>query len=291
MGERTPEQREIFEALVNEVEDLRPISAIAARIIEMSEDDRFSAQDLGATISTDQALTVKILRLANSTFFGLPRRITTVREAIVLLGFREVRSTALAACLITDGERATHVDYRRFWLNSVIVGMLAEVLAEAERRGEDEALTAGLLYNVGRLALDQHRPDLLGESIRAARDADVSLHEAQKRRLGFTDAALGEAMVRQWNFPVPLCEAVAHHAGSLRRLDDRCGLDALVVRARRYAMAHGITDSVDDPSGLKPDSEWIVPPIKTALERRGGLAGVRKRAESLLAHAFDAPIV
>ena len=82
--------------VVNEVADLRPLGAVATRILEITEDDRFSAHELAQVIATDQALSAKMLRLSNSAYYGFPRTISTVRDAVVLLGFRAVRSATLA---------------------------------------------------------------------------------------------------------------------------------------------------------------------------------------------------
>jgi HD-like signal output (HDOD) protein len=279
---RTEEQQRVFDLLLGEVEELSPLPRIAARIVQMSEDSRFSAQDLATTITTDQALTLKILRLANSAFYGLPKRISSVRESIVLLGFREVRASALAACVIDAAEPTTHLDYQLFWLNSTIIAMLSEVLAKAEQRGQDEAFTAGLLHNIGLLALDQHRPEFLGRTIKLARTSGLTIHEAELQVLGFTDADVGAAIAKASNFPPLLCDAVAHHAVSLRMLPDATELDALVVRARRYARANGITDGVNDSTPLTADSEWMIPPLLAELEHQGGIDGLRQRAGSLL---------
>ena len=79
-----------LDELMGEIADLRPLSAVATNILEITEGDRFSAQELAQVLATDQALTAKMLRLANSAYYGFPRRINTVRDAVVLLGFRAV---------------------------------------------------------------------------------------------------------------------------------------------------------------------------------------------------------
>ena len=76
------------EALVDRAYELAPFPAIAMRVMEVAESDRFSAYDLASVIPADQALSVKLLRLANSAYYGFARRIPTVRDAVVLLGFR-----------------------------------------------------------------------------------------------------------------------------------------------------------------------------------------------------------
>ena len=277
-----PESGQPLDEIIDEMQELRPLPVIATRIISMAEDDRFSAQELGRTVSMDQALTMTVLRIANSAFYGLPRRITTLRESVVLLGFREVKALAVAACLMDGGEMPAFMDYARFWLNSVTIGLLAETLADAEGRDPTDAFTAGILHNVGRLALAQHRPAWLERTVDQAGECGRPIHDVQRETLGFSDAELGAAMARGWGFPERLVEAVAYHASELRLLPDRNGLDALVLRARRYARAHGMTDGLDEQSRLSPDLEWTAPPISTVLERRGSIDGIHQRARSFL---------
>ena len=153
-----------LDELVNELADMRPLGTVATRVLELTEGDQFSAHELATVISSDQALSAKVLRLSNSAYYGFPRRISTVRDAVVLLGFRAVRSATLASCVIDALPPGQVVEYERFWHFSVSVGMLAEVLGRAERLHQDKAFTAGVLHNIGRLALDQRLPEALQAS-------------------------------------------------------------------------------------------------------------------------------
>ena len=212
----------------------------------------------------------------------VPRRITTLREAVVLLGFREVRSTALAGCLLAAGPLPPFMDYTRFWLNSVVIGQLAEMLAESSGRHREDAFTAGIIHNVGRLALAQHRPDQLGGAVRTALEEGRTIHDVQRDRFGFTDADLGAALAEAWEFPPPFCEAVRFHASSERSLREPDALAALVLKARRFARASGTTDGLDEESQITPDIEWASPATASAFQRRGGMDGIRERAEAFL---------
>lgn len=284
---RTPEQQDAFDDLLREVKELRPLPAIALRLIAMAEDNRFSAQDLAGTIRTDQALTLRILRLANSPAFGLPRRITSLREAIVLLGFREVRSLALGACVVDASVRdriaGAMLDYEVFWVNSLVVAYFAQVLAEAEGLDRDEGFTGGVVHNVGRLALAQHRPEWLRNAILLAREEGISVHEAQLHLLGYTDADLGAAVARSWSFPPNLVEAVERHAWPLSRLGLPRELDSIVARARRFARSQKVTDGVDIVGhALSPDRDWVLPRHAEALRALGGVTGILHRARAFL---------
>src|SRR5262249_52918304 len=150
----------------------------------------------------------KTLRLANSAYYGFPRRITTVRDAVVLLGFRAVRAATVATCLVDAIPGSNSLDYNEFWHYSLAVGSTAELLSRAEGTGHDEAFTAGVLHNIGRLALDQFLPQAFAEAVYRSREHHMTVPDAERALLGFTDSELGGALAEHWNFPQPLVDAV-----------------------------------------------------------------------------------
>lgn len=275
-----------LDELLAEISELRPLPAVAARAISLAESDQFSAHELAQAISADQALSAKMLRLANSAYYGFPRRITTVRDAVILLGFRAVRSATLAACVIDTLPGSRKMDRTAFWQFAVTVGMLAEILAHATGRNEEEAFTAGVLHNIGRLALSQHRPEELERARALAADQQVSVIEAEREIFGFTDAELGGGMALMWNFPKELADAVAQHHFDADDLPDRDSLAGYVVRARMYARSAGVHDGMEPPVRGDPPQEWATTPLSAALEMRGGLAGIQERVNVFVNHAL-----
>ena len=276
-----------LDALVAEIGELRPLGSTARQILQITAEDRFSAYELANVIAADQALTAKMLRLANSAYYGFARRITTMRDAVVLLGFREVRSSTIASCVIDAVRASRHIDYERFWHYSVSVGMLAEVIARAERHQADEAFTAGVVHNIGRLALDQHRPALFGEAIAYAEQQQITVHEAERQLFGFTDADLGGALARAWDFPPPLADAVANHHLNPAALPDPRSLTGFIVRAREFARTYGQADGVEPvPQQTIPPAEWLQPPIASSLRVAGGIEGVQARVNVFLENAM-----
>ena len=280
-----PDHSSLDEA-VNQIAELRPLGAVATQIINITESDRFSAHELATVISSDQALTAKMLRLANSAYYGFPRRITTVRDAVVLLGFRAVRSATLASCVIDANPGSNYLDYREFWQFSVTVGMLAEILGRAERQHQDEAFTAGVLHNIGRLALDQHYPQAMAAALHLARRQEMPLADAERDVIGWTSGDLGGALALHWNLPEPLAEAVALQQAVLADIPDQRSLAAFVVRARLFARAYGLSDGADTPRHSEPPREWTVPPVSVALRRAGGFDGVMERVGVFLETAL-----
>ncbi len=276
-----------LQELSENIAELRPLPAAAMQILRITEHDRFSAHELASTISSDQALTAKLLRLANSAYYGFPRTIGTVRDAVVLLGFRTVRATTLASCVIDTLRGSQNVNHDEFWYHSVSTGMLAEMLARTEGVHQDEAFTAGVLHNIGLMALDQCRPDLLAASLEYARQESVALHVAEWSILGYTDADLGGALAARWQFPLELVEAIRCHATPLDQLPDPRSLTAFVMRARFLARASGVPDGIEHPERHDPPEEWTMPPLSVALKRAGGIEGVLERVGAFLDSALN----
>jgi len=272
-----------LDLLIAEVAELRPLPAVAVRALEIAEGEQFSAHELAQAISADQALTAKLLRLSNSAYYGFPRRITTVRDAVVLLGFRAVRSATLASCVIDTLPGGSVMDPATAWRFSVTTGLLAEVLSRATQRHQDEAFTAGVLHNIGRLALDQHRARELSASRTLARQQGLTIMEAQRQLLGYTDADLGGALALHWNFPDALADAVAHHHLDVDALPDPHSVTAFVVRARLFARSHGINDGFDVPAEApRAETEWGSGRVNTALNQSGGIDGILDRVSAFM---------
>jgi HD-like signal output (HDOD) protein len=272
--------------VIAEVAELRPLPMVAVRVLEISEGERFSAHELAQTIATDQALTSKVLRLSNSAYYGFPRRISTVRDAVVLLGFRAVRSATLASCVIDTLPGGEVLDPVEAWRFSVTVGLLAEVMARATRLHQDEAFTAGVIHNIGRLALDQQRPRELAAARVLAAQRGITIPEAQRAVLGFTDAELGGALALHWNFPTDLAEAVAGHHLDVHHLPDPKSVTAQVIRARMFARASGITDGYEDRlTRDRAGREWAEPPVGPALAQSGGLDGILQKVAAFIENA------
>ncbi len=311
-GTHPATDRSDIDVLVEEIAEFQPLPPIAAQVLQIAEGETFSAHELAQAISSDPALTARVLRIANSPFYGFPRRISTIRDAVVLLGFRHVRSTLLATSVMRPMPCFDGIDSFVFWRHAVAVGLLSELTARAEGIHQEEAFTAGVLHNVGRLALEQARPV---EFIRArdyARALDISMHEAEQYVFGFNDADVGTALAHHWRFPTELSLAITHHADPLEAIPSSATLARIVAQARAYAASNGITDGVDPGRSCSPrptamsramlsvvraddlPARGPVPssPVQDALDRlmaeEGGLETVLDRAAAFVEHTAAA---
>lgn len=278
----------LLDELVAEAGGLRPLPDVARRLLAIAEGDDFSLQDLAIVVSADQALTAKILRIANSPSHRHNRQIVTIRDAVVLLGFRTVRSAALAASLMQATPPETnYIDYPEFWRFSVAVGLLAESMA-GQSPDRHMAFTAGVMHNLGRLAIDQMAPRALARTAEFAQSRGISLRDAQRELFGFTEAELGVALATHWNYPETLVAAIA--AGDADPGASEAGsLAELVFVARHAAESAGLVDGLPVPlaSGAHGGAQLADPGDgERALAQLGGLDQLGQRVDAFLEGVF-----
>ena len=225
--------KESGRALLDGLEELPPVPAVAAHVMAIVADDRSSATDLSEVIATDHALTAKLLRMSNSAYYSFARPVENVRDAVTLLGVRQVREVAVTMSLMDafeSTEKDSDFDLELFWAHSVAVAVIAEGVAAATRLARPaDAFTAGIVHDIGRLVLHQARPEQFLEAVADASDSGRALAEAETERTGFSHAGLGRALGERWNFPAALVNAVgSHHNEALSREEGRplLGADA-----------------------------------------------------------------
>jgi len=270
--------------LLTRIDELPPLPAVAARVMSMAEDERTSAMDLAQVLATDQALTAKLIRISNSAYYGFARRISTVREAVVMLGFKQVRQVAVGASLMNTFKRGIPgdpFDVDLFWGHSVAVAVTAEGLAKKSFAVKPEdAFTAGILHDIGRLVLRQVMPEEFAEAVRVARTGELTLHEAELEFTGYSHDDVGRVLGDQWKFPGHLVEAVqCHHDATLTGSSD--GLPGVVAQADRLILHYGLYCGYD-----LEDGELLPVPVEQAC---GGIERVLNRAFSFIESASGTP--
>ena len=273
---------------------LPTLPAVITQMISLIDNPKTSARNVSQLISTDQALTAKILKLANSAFYGFPREIATVDLAIVVLGFETVKNLGLTVSVLErfsgdgDGETADF-DRQKFWEHSIGCGVAAKILAsKLPYRVPGEAFAAGILHDIGKLILSQYFPNEFSEVLRLARDEDLYIGQAEERVLGVTHADIGSWLAERWNLPKQLEEAIYfHHTPG--RLERSPQLPALIHLAdflcRREQIGDGGGERMPhlDPAALRAFGIHEEP--KAAMKRIWGY-GEELRQEMDKADAF-----
>lgn len=201
-----------------------------------------------STLSLDQALSIKVLQLANSPFYGLSGRVRSIRDAINILGMRQLGSLVIAAALTLQFEKlhGKSLHMNSFWRHSIGCATAARQLAKRTGLDDQAAFTAGLLHDVGRLVVDSHYPVEAAQAIAWAEANDIPHCDAEHMLLGIDHAELGSWVCRHWRFTSDVTDALAGHhhpppSGHLTLVDIVHVADAIT---HALDLAHSPSESV-----------------------------------------------
>jgi len=200
------------------VDSLVSFPAVGARVNELVNDPSVNMAEIGKTISLDPALTARLLRMANSSAFGLSAKVDSIARAAAVIGIKRLRDLVLATSTVSAFEGIPNklVTMENFWIHSLYCAVAARVLADRfNKRNADTLFIAGLLHDIGQLLIFNQRPQQAKQALLKVLDGgdDLSLHEAEREMVGFDHAQAGGELLRHWNFPDILVECVEfHHA-------------------------------------------------------------------------------
>lgn len=195
------------------VKQLSPLSAAVIEVLASFERQDVAVDKIADKISLDQGMVTRILRVANSSFYGFPGKMGTMRDAVVLLGFHNIRSLVIAAGLIRQFPPRDHgqFDHNLFWQHSIGAGVCARVLAGRMGKDGELAFTAGLLHDIGRLVVEMGCPEKSDAVAAYIVGHDATLLEAECAILGIDHTAVGFEVAKRWNFPAAIQLAIRDH--------------------------------------------------------------------------------
>jgi putative nucleotidyltransferase with HDIG domain len=208
------EQEERVQKILGRIKALPTLSLVVAKVIQVVSNPLTSASDLSAIITVDQALTAKVLRLANSAFYGFPFRIKNITQAVSILGFDTIRNLALTVSVykVFTGEAGVEFSHAEFWKHCVGVAICANLLAKKIKyKSPEGAFTAGLLHDIGKTFFDQYMHKEFRDALKLAKESRISLNEAEKSIIGLDHALIGKWMAEKWNLPPELKSGIASH--------------------------------------------------------------------------------
>ena len=207
-------QERSFETLLDDVEGLVSPPAICMRLFELIHSPQASARDIAEVVSIDPNLTVRLLRMANSSFYNLSGKVDTVSRAVTIIGNSELYSLVLSISAVKSFTNIANdlVNMDTFWRHSVYTGLLARALARRVNMLHPERLfVAGLLHDIGSLVLYHYRPDTMRDLLLVSHGDEDVLYHAEMETLGFTHAGLAGALLEEWQLPEELQQAVTWH--------------------------------------------------------------------------------
>jgi putative nucleotidyltransferase with HDIG domain len=201
--------------VIEKIDDLPTLPRTVLQITGLVNDPKSSAKDLARVITDDQVLTVRLLKLVNSSFYGFPQRISTVTGAIVLLGFDAIRNLLLTTSvfdLFANRNRQKKQDQERFWDHSLGCAVGAKVIGNYLRHDKiEELFVSGLLHDIGKIVEMMFLPDEFSKIVAAVNRDNILITTAENNVLGYNHAEVGKLLAEKWNLPVKLVQVIAHH--------------------------------------------------------------------------------
>ncbi len=272
----TASARRRLDEIIRSVHRLRPLPASATRILKELDDPHATARTVAEMIALDQALTAYVLKVANSAAMGYLIACASIQEAVVRLGFKQIRS--LVYSTMTAGPLSARLAGYRLgdqglWYHSVAIASSAHWLATALHYPDPEkAYIAGLLHDIGKLVLDQYVMADYNQIMNIMRANRLPMWQVEEQLFGIDHAGVGGLAATHWQFPTELTEAIRyHHAPSPDLPDQR--LAALVNLANALAPENNVEDPVLAGKIIHPMSMEIlkltpekIPPLAERLK-------------------------
>jgi putative nucleotidyltransferase with HDIG domain len=208
-----------LKSVVDKIHNLPTPPIVFTQITKVINNPNTSAYEIGAIIAEDPALTAKVLKLTNSSYYGISRTITNVKQAIVILGLDAVKSLVISASVFDAFSKNSALDreyLEYFWRHSLLVAIMAKNLSRFVKRGflhESEiAFSGGLLHDIGKLIIISHLPEEYSK-IKTVMEKRPSYSEIdiESSVLQFSHSDLGSYMASKWNLPGEICFAILNH--------------------------------------------------------------------------------
>ena len=270
------------------VGDLPPMPHVASRAIQMVERPQTTAEELTDLLSSDTALAARVLKIANSAMFCRQREITTLKQAIMIIGFKALKGIIVAATLRQLNKRYGKME-RLIWENSMCSAMCAYQLAtKLKKPYGDEIFLLGLLHSLGQIVF-LSQEDLAGDYVKVfsmIRDESVDYVTAEQDIFGFAHPLIGALVAKKWNFSDETCQVILHYRDPIESGDFETLLEektAVVQLADLLSHAAGVGSPPGYPDVIEAAVEAAVhlgfDPASVADNITEIIADTRKRFE------------
>lgn len=229
---------------------------VVRQLIETFQQEDVDIAKAASLIESDPVLTAKLLKMANSAFFGLNRSVTNAREAINVMGLIKVRALVIGAALGDGFHTLGSVNLAQFWRYSLNTANLSRYIALPIKIDENTAFTAGLIHSIGELVMHVGMPEAMIDLDRSIPMLDLKRARAEKGLFGYSYAEVGAALAREWRFPKKMVDAIEHQAAPFDNdvYEPIAGVMHIASwRARAEELSigsEGLINTYPDPIGL-----------------------------------------
>lgn len=210
----------LVDRIHDQVNSLPTLPTIYTALNQVIENPRATPEDAAKVIATDQATAFKILRSANSAFYDLNGRVETISQAIIHLGFNEIKNLVAAISIVNMFKKKNNIDNFcpvDFWAHSIGVGVITRFIGQVIGLGNVENFfLAGILHDLGKLIFVEYAKEEYIEALRVAEEKRIPLRDAEMMVLGIDHTFAGELLTERWKLPASIKQAIRyHHSGTI----------------------------------------------------------------------------
>ncbi len=216
-------KNQIRDYIIAQVETIPPLPTVVTQIMKLIADERSNASSFESLFKKDPILTARLLRLVNSSFFGVRNKIRSIQQAIVTVGYQSLKNLVLAAS-ISRIIKGTYPSYgykdSGLWQHSFLTATWAERLAGELGWSKDEAervFVSGLLHDIGKLVISNYLSDHIQEMLVSLIESEGNLVFAEQHVVGIDHAEIGACVAHKWNFSSHLIDIIKHHHVTLSK--------------------------------------------------------------------------
>ncbi len=208
--------RDELRSKIKDIKDLPTLPLVVTRILQLVSDQESSVDDAANLIRTDHAIAAKILKVVNTAFYGFPKRITTISQAVVILGFNPIKHLLLSVSVFDlfrdkNNDRVSF-DLKKFWGHSLGTAVASEMIAKTTGYPQpEEAFLAGLLHDLGKIILCLYLPDEFSQALDTVLKQELYFYQAEKKVFETDHGLIGKWVADKWNLPPLLVSAIRNH--------------------------------------------------------------------------------
>lgn len=221
-----------LDKIVNSIKEFPTLPAIFGQLSDAMNDPDANINYVANIIEKDTASVSKLLKLANSSIFGFRNRVTTVPQAILYLGFEEVKNLLLTLKVIQIFRiKENHVKLitpSDFWTHSVSTGVIARIIASSVGIKSSEVLfLGGVMHNIGRLLFYITLPDEYSEVLRLQKNEKISISDAERKVIGISSSLAGEMLAQKWKLPLPIIDIIKYY--NIGTISDKINFNVAII--------------------------------------------------------------
>lgn len=221
-----------LDRIINSIREFPTLPTIFGQLSDAMTDPDANINYVASIIEKDTASVSKLLKLANSSIFGFRNRITTVPQAILYLGFEEVKNLLLSLKVIQifrikekNIKLITPLD---FWTHSVSTGVIARIIsASIGIRSSEILFLGGVMHNIGRLLFYITLPDEYSQVLKVHREDRISINDAERKIIGISSSLAGEMLAQKWKLPLQIIDIIKYY--SIGTISDKINLNVAII--------------------------------------------------------------